>query len=175
MTELTCLALKNNTDKATHGYCPHYERFIGELRLLPITMLEIGVADGSSLRMWRDWMPKAKIYGFDVSDYHCQKEKRITVIKGDQGEQHDLEELVKEIGGFHFVVDDGSHDSEDQKVSFTYLWPRLLRGGWYVIEDSFGIGSCLDLDSVAQGNNEIAELHLIGSNKGDVLLFLKKQ
>jgi len=172
MTELECIAKWHGTDKGSHGYCPHYERFIGELRFLPITMIEIGVAGGDSLRMWREWMPKAKIYGFDMNGYSMDD---FTVIKGNQGEPNDLEQLLKETGSFHFLVDDGSHNSEDQKVSFNTLWPRLLLGGWYVIEDSFGIGNCLDLEAVGRGDGDIEELHLIAKNNGDVILFLKKR
>lgn len=171
MTELECLALKYDTDKGSHGYCPHYERLLGDMRLYPITMIEIGVAHGGSLRMWRDWMPKATIYGFDMNGYSGND---FTVIKGNQGEPNDLEVLAKETGKFHLVIDDGSHKAEDQQISFNTLWPKLVSQGWYVIEDSFGIGSCLDLNNIASNNGDIKELHLIAGG-GDVILFLKKR
>jgi len=171
MTELEALAKWHGTDKGVHGYCSHYERFIGDMKLLPITMIEIGVAGGDSLRMWREWMPNAKIYGFDSNGYNGDD---FIVVRGNQSEPNDLEQLLKVTGNFHLLIDDGSHNSEHQKISFTTLWPRLLPGGWYVIEDSFGIGSCFDLDAVANGGNDIDEVHLIG-HSGNVILFLKKR
>ncbi len=176
MTELECLAYKYDTDKGSHGYCPHYERFIGDMRNLPITMIEIGVASGNSMRMWREWMPKATIYGMDMNGFTGDQEAQgFKVFKGNQREQHDLEEMTKETGRPHLVIDDGSHDWEDQKVSFSYLWPRVLPHGWYVIEDSFGIRSSIDLETIAQGNYDIEEFHLIAMNGGDVICFLKKR
>lgn len=173
MTELECLALKYDTDKYSHGYCPHYERLLGDMRFLPITMIEIGVGGGCSLRMWSEWMPKALIYGFDVNGYTGEQDK-FEVITGDQGEPNDLEVLAKKTGRFHLVIDDGSHTAEDQQISFNNLWPKLVPQGWYVIEDSFGIGGSLDLEKIAHNDGDIKELHLIAGG-GDVILFLKKR
>ncbi len=175
MTELECLAYKYDTDKGSHGYCPHYERFIGDMRNLPITMIEVGVAAGNSLRMWREWMPKATIYGFDMNDYNAKEGEGFTVFNGDQHNPNDLERMVIETGRPNLVIDDGSHDWEDQKVSFSYLWPRVMSHGWYVIEDSYGINSDIDLETIAQGNHNIKEFHLIAMNSGDVICFVKKR
>ena len=117
-------------------------------------------------------MPNAKIYGFDMNGYSGDD---FTVIRGHQGEANDLERLLQECRLFHLIIDDGSHASDDQKVSFNTLWPRVVKGGWYVIEDSFGIGSCLDLNKIGNGDGDIDELHLIADNRGNVILFLKKK
>lgn len=175
MTELECLGAKHGTDKVGHKYLPHYEQLLGDMRLLPITMIEIGVMDGASLRMWKEWMPRARIYGLDIKDYEQQAEQRIEVIKGDQGKQFDLENLVKQTGRFHFVVDDGGHNLEEQKVSYNYLWPRLLSGGWYVVEDLNGFESTLDLGAIVRNDNDITEFHLVSSGHGSGILFLKKR
>lgn len=175
MTELECIARKHGTDKVEHQYCRHYERMIGYMRYLPITLIEIGVGNGASLRMWREWMPKAQIYGLDTSNYEATGEDRIHVIQGDQKNNFDLEMLAQQSGPSHVVVDDGSHNADDQKVTFTNLWPKLVNQGWYIIEDVFGIGSCVDLDAIARFDGDIAELHLITESRGDILLFLKKR
>lgn len=174
MTELECLAYKYDTDKGSHNYCPHYERFISEFRFLPITMIEIGVAQGNSLRMWREWMPGATIYGMDINGYDGIAGE-FMVIRGHQNDEHDLGELLKTTGKPNLVIDDAGHDPEHQRTSFNYLFPKMITGGWYVIEDSFGIKSLIDLDAVAGGNNDIAEFHLIAMNGGDVICFVKKR
>jgi hypothetical protein len=33
------------------------------------------------------------------------------------------------------IIDDGSHASFDQQMTFRELWPLLADGGWYFIED----------------------------------------
>lgn len=65
--DLRKLAKKHGTDKSVHGYCPHYERRFAGWRHKPITLLEIGVDAGASMRMWRDYFPNAKITGVDIN------------------------------------------------------------------------------------------------------------
>jgi hypothetical protein len=57
------LALKHGADKSSeqHAFTAVYERFLEPLRELPITMLEIGVFEGASVRMWRDNYQLARI------------------------------------------------------------------------------------------------------------------
>ena len=49
------IGLKYGTDKSSshHHYLPFYETFMAPLRDAPITLLEIGVYQGASLRTWR--------------------------------------------------------------------------------------------------------------------------
>lgn len=180
MTELEVIALKHGTDKGSHGYCQHYERFIGYIHLFPITMIELGAADGCSLRMWKEWMPRARIIGFDQAGYN-HPEDEITVFKGDQSNEKDLELMVQSIGRYHLVVDDASHNPKDQKASFDFLWQKLVNGGWYVIED-LDCQSCKELNlgeialsEMSAANGSIMEFHLIGEKAGSGILFLKKR
>lgn len=171
MTELEVIGAKHGTDKVGHGYLPHYERFIGELRFLPITMIEIGVAGGSSLKMWEQWMPKAFVWGMDVNPYDQCFGERIRTFQGNQGQPNDLENLVKQTGNFHFVVDDAGHNVEEEKVCYNYLWPRLVSGGWYVVEDLNGFENGFDMSAIIHHGNDIDEYHLISNG----IVFLKKR
>ena len=64
------LGILHGTDKGSlgHGYLGHYERILGPLRDEPITILEIGVSDGASLRMWADYFTRATIVGVDINE-----------------------------------------------------------------------------------------------------------
>ena len=169
MTELEVLALKHGTDKAQHGYCPHYEMLIGHLHLLPIIMLEIGVASGDSIRMWREWMPKATIYGMDISD--PTPIEGATILQGNQNNTDDLDRVAREIGRFQFVVDDAGHNREEQKVCQAFTFERLVSGGWYVIEDLGDIHDISDFEL----QSDVEELHMIRGKGGSMILFLKKR
>ncbi len=107
-----------------------YERhFAG---LTPSRVLEIGVQGGGSLKIWRDMFPEAEIVGVDI-DASCKQHegKNITVEIGDQEDVEFLEEL----GDFDIIIDDGGHTMKQQQVSFETLFPKLSKGGLYVIED----------------------------------------
>lgn len=128
---LSELGHRHGTDKYAHRYLPAYERHIrGEVR----TLLEIGVLEGNSLRMWRDRFPTAQIYGLDI-DPRCQEQegRRIHVTIGSQDDSEVLNYLVDRAGGFDVVIDDGSHVNTHMLASWRYLWPHTR--SVYAIED----------------------------------------
>jgi hypothetical protein len=99
------------------------------------SILEIGVADGSSLKLWRDKYFFKNVYGIDI-DPHCIL-FRNRVIDIAIGSQDDPVFLQSCFPGktFDVIVDDGSHINTFTLASFKYLWPRLNPGGLYIIED----------------------------------------
>lgn len=129
MPTLIDLAAEFPTDKLGHGYLPHYEGHLGHLRHKPISLIEIGIQRGGSLRMWAEFFWQARVVGVDI-DPACREAAggHIEVVIGDiKGYVPDRE--------FDVVIDDGSHQPEDVIAAFELLWPRLRPGGWYVIED----------------------------------------
>jgi SAM-dependent methyltransferase len=132
------LALRYNTDKASdrHGYTQHYERLFSPWRDRKITLLEIGVLEGGSLRMWRDYFPNGAVYGIDCEP-RCEQcaGDRITVCIGSQKDVPFLQGVTDKHGPFDIIIDDGSHHGEDQKVSFETLYPSVKPGGVYIVED----------------------------------------
>lgn len=133
---LTDLARKHGTDKFEHGFCPFYERFFGPIREEVVRILEIGLADGGSARMWLDYFPKAEVYGLDNGLYgdrgRWPDDPRFHALLGDQS-QRDILAKAAARGPFDIVIDDGSHTMHDQQVSLGVLWPQTLR--YYVVED----------------------------------------
>lgn len=60
----------HQTDKYIHSfagfsYLDIYARYLSQLRDKELSVLEIGVKDGASLRMWRSYFSNARIYGVD--------------------------------------------------------------------------------------------------------------
>lgn len=130
--KLEQLGRKYGTDKADHGYLPIYAKHLPDLAVTSI--LEIGVLNGSSLRMWRDYFPDAQVYGVDI-DPDCRKHAgdRIDITIGSQDDVQMLTALAERAGGFDVVIDDGSHVNALTVASFDILWPHTR--GIYVIED----------------------------------------
>ena len=139
MSDLNQLAELHGTDKRdnSHGYCQLYDRYFKGYRAKPCTLLEMGVAQGSSLRMWRDWMPLATVVGFDrdVYQHSANDGPRIRTFNGSQQSTEDLDRMLLEFPKFDIVVDDAGHEPEFQLIAFNHLWPRVKPGGWYVVED----------------------------------------
>lgn len=101
-------------------------------------MLEIGVFEGGSLQMWKDFFGrKAEIYAIDINP-ECKKyeEEQINIFIGSQGDRDFLSQFGSEYGKFDIILDDGSHLMEDQIASFETLFTYLNDGGIYICEDT---------------------------------------
>lgn len=137
------LGLKHGTDKSTagHGYLPLYDRHLSYLRDESFDLIEIGVHKGSSVRMWSEYFQRARIIGVDrKSDCLEIAGGGITIEVGDQGDDGFIQSLGTKYTPL-VIVDDGSHRWRHQKRTFEVLFPALLPGGTFIIEDvhtSFG-------------------------------------
>lgn len=106
-------------------------------------MLEVVVADGASLRAWREVFPNARIVGMDlVEDAFARLcgEDRIEFRVGDATKREDCE-IVVAGRQFDLIVDDASHQIEDVLRTLFWLWSAVRPGGLYIIED---LNTCLD-------------------------------
>ena len=143
-SDLTKLAELYQTDKTgSHYYTPHYQSHFEKLRNNSLNLLEIGiggyddpVAGGNSLRMWKAFFPKGRIYGLDIYDKSRHDENRIKTFRGSQIDEQFLIGIVKEIGKVDIIIDDGSHVNDHVISTFKILFPMLDTNGIYVIEDT---------------------------------------
>jgi hypothetical protein len=147
------LAVKYGTDKLQHGYIPFYEM---SLPKEPKRILEIGVKEGASLGVWAEYFPNAEIHGLDLFIeneirnvyYNIDrlsegklKFDRFTMHQGNQCDWQILE-LLRNLD-FDVIIDDGSHNSRDQLMTFFGLY----NGKHYFIEDL----QCNDEEFYSQG------------------------
>lgn len=135
---LSALAVKYGSDKwsAKHSYTKFYYDTFKDRRASVRKVVEIGVGEGASLRMWREFFPNAMIYGAEILPNRVWSDERIQIIEFDQTKQEDLEGLTGRTGGaIDLFVDDGTHVPDDQITTCLVLMPYLWRGVTYVIED----------------------------------------
>lgn len=119
------IGLKHKTDKATHHkFCDFYEAELHNRQIKSI--LEIGVKDGASLRMWKEFYPEADVIGVDINK--PIQIKGCTVIQADASKIMDLP-----LDKFDLIIDDGSHLTSHQIATY-----RLLKNKFnvaYIVED----------------------------------------
>jgi hypothetical protein len=145
--ELTRLADRYGSDKGNRAFGRHYytriyHKLFAHLRRRSITLLEIGLrhpherrdAATPSLRMWRDYFPYARLIGFDINDFSSVSLPNCRILQGDMSSREDLSHLLA-LGPFHIVIDDGSHASAHQQIALACLFPYVVPGGFYFIED----------------------------------------
>jgi len=132
------------TDKiGGHFYTQHYQLHFKKFKFKKINLLEIGVggydnpfAGGNSLRMWKKYFPFSKIFSVDIYDKSPLEERRIKIFKGSQVDESLLTNIIEETGELDIIIDDGSHINEHVIETFKMLFPKLKKGGIYVIEDT---------------------------------------
>jgi len=134
--ELQRLGEKYRTDKATfHKYCDFYQQHLPP-RTNKLNLLEIGVKDGASLRMWSEWFvnPLSNIVGIDINPPIPHHNEDFIVYQMDATDLVALYGLTKR-NHFNIVIDDGSHMTSHQQKTFFYFVADMLPGDIYIIED----------------------------------------
>jgi cephalosporin hydroxylase len=133
------LGTRHETDKANPNrrLLSIYDAHLSPLRDSPVTLLEIGVLGGGSLRTWRDYFRNGRIHGVDIdSDAARHAGERIRVHIGSQSDLRFLDSVVAQTGPLDIAIDDGSHLARDQVGSLLHLWPHVKPGGFYIVEDT---------------------------------------
>lgn len=107
-----------------HRYCGFYDYHLSSLRFDKLKIFEIGIFDGASLRTWERYFPNSTIYGVDIL---CEPQSvlinqgRIISYKLDAGDREQLEAFILKHGPFDIVIDDGSHFTNHQWLSWELL------------------------------------------------------
>lgn len=185
------VAVRCGADKASrhpvkgHNYAVWYDRAFGHLRHDQIKILEIGVGGGESIRMWLEYFGNAHVYGCDIvqntnpwNTHGGETNLRYSFLHGDQGSKVHWDCYLAYSGrDFTVICDDGGHYSGQIQTTFDCLWPTLVPGGWYCIEDlacgstpgtvflTPGYPKHMDwlrdlIERMNLGQTDIAEIHL---------------
>ena len=171
---------KYPTSKNITGFIEIYEFYFNQLKEKDINILEIGIDNGDSLRLWRDYFTRANICGLDI-DKKKFSINDVEIFCGDQSDIEFLSTIVKKYKKFDIIIDDGSHISKHIIDSFNYLFDYLNDEGLYVIEDlqtsyfpRFG-GSRINLNKKNTSMNFIKSLtDSINYEQNDKPFFKKK-
>lgn len=118
------------SDKAFLGYLPAYLRIAADLGP-SARVLELGVYRGESLRLWQALFPYGEVTGVDSDPASSWPAGTVPVLADVTSPS--LPELLGE--AYDLIVDDSIHYGEVSRTAFDTLWPLLVPGGYYVIED----------------------------------------
>ncbi len=134
------LAISHKADKSSryHNYAVKYDKILSPYREAFTSILEIGVAQGQSIRMWTDYFSKATIHGADISPASAGCVNYSDRIKFHLLDQRDRAQLknMEQYSPFDLIIDDGNHFWMEQILTFETLFPYVRRGGIYIVEDT---------------------------------------
>ncbi len=118
-------------------YIAIYDQYFSKYRNKEFVFLEIGIAHGGSLQMWREYFgPQATIIGVDVNP-ECKKfeEGNTKIYIGSQEDENFLNQLKSLLPKVDVLLDDGGHTMKQQITTFNILFDQVKENGLYACED----------------------------------------
>ena len=155
-TSLLCeIGKKFDTDKSSqrsnvtntrhcHPYTLFYDGLFRNKKNDNLTIAELGILEGSSLRMWQEYFPNSSIYGFEYNNDLINKFKnsynndRITLSHIDVTKSESIKSAFSNLNiMYDLIIEDTTHQFEDQIRTIENTYQYLKPGGIMIIEDIF--------------------------------------
>ena len=132
----------SRTDKnTTHSYLDLYEKLLFSKKETAKNILEVGIFDGGSIKLWHDYFQNATIYGLDIKKISdmwdgIKNNKRIYLGRFDAYDEKFFKtQLLNKNIKFDMMLDDGPHTLESMK-KFIELYSQIMADdGILIIED----------------------------------------
>lgn len=136
---------KNATDvRHCHPYTLFYHSLFKDAQNKDLVIAELGILYGSSLLMWKDYFLNASIYGFENNTDLIDSFKkthdndRIKLVELDVHNPSSIVEAFHSTGvQYDLIIDDTTHQFEDQLRIIENAHSYLKPGGMLIIEDIF--------------------------------------
>jgi predicted O-methyltransferase YrrM len=153
-----CQTWKYHTDKwfddfKRHSYVENfYDLAFEPYRTTATEILEVGIYEGESLRLWHDYFTNANITGVDIMPVPMNENlKGLPRVREVRQNAYDpaIARLLAD-RTYDVMIDDGPHDIHSQHTFIQLYLPLLRTGGLMVIEDISG-----DLESIIFLNRAI--------------------
>jgi len=124
-----------DTDKVEPlGYLGAYLRLASQIGPAG-RICEVGVYRGGSLDMWQALFPTGLIVGVDCSTSAHWPIGTVKIVAGQDDETLPNRLTEASDTGFDMIIEDASHDGKLSRRTWELLWPLVVPGGWYVLED----------------------------------------
>jgi len=148
MTELCAIGKYFNTDKSPynvhghrHPYTAVYSMLLSQYKTSPVRFAEIGVAGGSSVCMWNSYFEKGSFFFYDRDENFLSHAKSLVgsnnvfsiMNVNDISSIRSGLELTQ--GNLDILLDDSSHNIDDQKRIIEVGLDFVRSGGMILIED----------------------------------------
>jgi SAM-dependent methyltransferase len=151
ITDMCLIGAKYASDKSPlnldnvyrHAYTPIYNLLFAQMKNRPIDVAEIGVLQGEGLKIFREFFPEARLFGFEFDTELIDSVNRLGMEKTriafiDVAEEDCITRAFEEAGTkFDIIIDDSSHEANHQINVIRRCAPFLKPGGMLIIEDIF--------------------------------------
>ena len=163
------------SDKGTtHCYVQQFYNIFFENKQQFHNLLEIGVQEGYSIKLWSECFPNSLIYGIE-NDYKKIKiptiQNNYHIYIADAYKESTVEMLNNK---YDYIIDDGPHCLESQLFAVKKYTTLLNPKGCLIIED---IASDFNLNRLISSTNlrhEVFDFRHINNRQDDLILVIFK-
>lgn len=193
---------KSDKGEVYHGYLKIYDKYFSRYRNSLNNFLEIGLWEGDSIKMWRDYFETGNIVGADILDLSHIKLPNTQIHVCDQSDRSQLQNLINNtFNKFDIIIDDGGHWQHQQQITLGFMFPYLDKNGIFVIEDLHTANNpaytrqgdiatleilhnwkntgklysdCMTNEEILYLENNVSEIHIEKGYVSDILFLIKK-
>ena len=175
---------ENSSDKNIHKYHHLYTFIFNQLNVEKLNILEIGLGTndptlvssmgsggrpGASLYSFKEYLPKANIYGADIDKKILFNEERIKTCYVDQLDMNTFDNIKKNFGNIEYdlIIDDGLHSIGANLNTLLFALNNIKINGWIVIEDIHIPDNWLSIYYILSKNKNI-KIYYIKAHEGDL-------
>ena len=121
------------------SYFEVYDKLLEEYIGKDITFVEVGVLDGGSLFMWREFFgDNARIIGIEINESaKVWRDHGFEIFIGSQSDPMFWQDFYKKIGSVDILLDDGGHTYQQQIITVESAFPNVNPGGKIIVEDTY--------------------------------------
>ena len=169
-----------DTDKErAHKYVSNfYNQEFERFKNRDINVLEIGIWNGGSIEMWRQYFPYATIYGTDITAERLKPSVRD--LPGVHISIRDAysADFAASLPDFDILIDDGPH-TEASQIEFLELYlPKMRDGAVLVIEDILDSASVEKFKALVPTvgyQSEVRDIRPVSKLPESLLFIVRKQ
>lgn len=142
VNKLTKLALRyktNKTPQSGKSYTDFYYNMFADNAggFKKVLQIGLGKIEENSLYMWRDFFPKAKVYGISDEKKYVFSGNRIKTFLSGRTDATGLKNIIDKTGNdINLVVDEGTRTTKEILASFQAVMPLLKKDVTYIIENT---------------------------------------
>lgn len=154
-SELCEIGRKYDTDKSSqrnnvsnirhcHPYTLFYESLFRNKKEEKLKIAELGILDGASILMWKEYFINSEIYGFDFDNNLINSFKknfnneRISLSNLDVTNENSIQNAFSNLNILYdIIIEDTTHNFKDQIRVIKNVHQYLKPGGILIIEDIF--------------------------------------
>lgn len=164
--------------KIAHAYGPYYNKLFEPLENEKISLLEIGIYTGGSVKLFADYFKNGKIVGVDINNYFKYDKIKFENLFLHFFDAYNLNNINQlPIKKYDIIIDDGPHTIDSQIFFLSNFGKFLNDNGTLILEDVpyYNVKEIMSTITCDKSNIKIYDWHIESERFDDVIIEFKNK